>query len=935
MRRRLGAALAAAVATVLLLGTGAPAAFAATTADPAAVARVTTTAAASDSSLSESGDAAIADIRTCLASQDVLNVYYLIDNSQSLRVQDDGVTPGSDPDVLRAAILANSLEQLGSLGEDTAVNWAAGFFSTDFSADIGWQQWQEGSPDQLGQAISSRTPNGYTNWIEALDGAQSQLAVQQRSAPGCQVVVWLTDGAYDVGDAQANADGLNALCGARIDADGDAPEGFGIFNTFRQSGVVVLGVLLAADEAASDKGQVMRPLVEGAGEVDGSAVGCGQQPMPSSYVHGAFLEADSPSSLAQVFLQLSAQVGGGYPAPFDADGRFWVDAGVSRFRVVLGEGAWTLTPPADSGLDPASDTAPQSWASIDARDGSSVIDVSTTDAAARGQWQLTSGDTRSLFLFSDLSIRFDETGSIELDANGQAAAVVTGRVVSTSGDPADLTAFGRAEFRASLPGESAEAVTLDGAELDLATGSFTIPLPSDISASQLTVTAAIDPLVTAAHQLTLAPVSAQQTVTTVLPSNFPRVATVPVQLDPLEGADGQARGAITVLGPADGGDGRVCVREDPSIVSDAADRAGSWEWDLAADLDGDGCIAVPQGSEGVRISIAAANPTAADSTVQASIPVTFVSGAGAELTQDVPVVFPSTRPVNAAAVGLLALGLLVLGILVPLVLLWLVNWYTTRLELEPNTQRAALALRIGARETVFPTAPGDATALGQQFGYQPPRRNVRTIDDPALGTLRARVPWFPLRETWYEIVPPAGAAVLSARTGRRAGSEGVRRADGTVRFRQLPLDAFSAVVVRHDELSRTRRGDDVDGTAVFFHRPDPSDPSQYRSRLAEIEVDGQALHERADRQRGQIQDAAAPRRADAPASTSSAPGTTVPAPSSPAPSPSASVPAPSAPTRPGSSTTPPRPAPVQGTGSVPPPPPRSGTVPPPPPRPGR
>lgn len=934
--KRMPAALAALALTALLGGAalaGAAPAVAAGTTAPAAV-----RPAATEGGLSESGQEAIADLRTCLASSDVLNVYYLVDASGSLSRGDDG-GPGSDPDDLRAPILANSLEQLGGLDEGATVNWAAGFFSSRFSATIAWREWKSGGPAELERAIKNRNPGGFTNWPAGLAGAQNQLAAQQRTAPGCQMLVWLTDGQIDIsapdGTNQEDRDALNAMCGGTLDGKGAAASGHGVFNALRQSGVVVIGALLATDKKAAAAGQVMRPLVEGSGTVGGRDVTCGVTPIPAGYAHGAFVEATSPDALSQVFLQLGAQVGGGYPQPFAADGSFWIDPGVARFRIVL-SGDWTLTPPDGSAWDTANDGAGQDWATVSDQNGATVIDVATTDPAAQGKWKLDAGATTSLFLFSDLGIVFDDTNAIERSADGTTKATLVAHVRTRDGKDAALDVYGRADFSAWLV-EADGRRELADAEVDPATGTITIPVPADVTAAEVTVAASIDPLTTSPHDLALAPITTEQTIQTVLPKDFPHVAVLPVQLDPLEGSDGQARGAIRIAGPESGGAGRVCLTGDPAITSDAGSRADTWTWTVG-DLDADGCVTVAQGEE-VRIPLTAANPQAADSTVRANVPMTLSSASGQSLVQDVPVVFTSTHPVNAAAIGIIALILLALGILIPLVGLWIVNWWTTRLDLDAQIQRAAFPVRLrpgatGAAAVEFVDAPASDTALSERFRYRGAQRNVRALDDPDLGHIHTVLPWFPLRAPQYAISPPPGRVIVAARAQSRVASAGERAADGSVRFSQLSFTSFWAITVSRADLLRTARGDELPATAVVYHRFDAGSPTQYRDRLAEISRDtsvpdfAERLREReaARAEKG----AKTPRAGSAKGDTASAPGRTDAAPPA---RPSASAPPPR-PDASGTAAASPPPLPGRtgaGAGSAPPP--RPGSVPPPP-RPG-
>lgn len=923
--RRVPAALAA---LALIAGLAAAASVpAAAAAGPAATA----------GGLSDSGQQAIADLRTCLASNDVLNVYYLVDASGSLARGDDG-GPGSDPDDLRAPILANSLEQLGGLDEGATVNWAAGFFSSRFSSAISWREWRKGGPAELEKAIESRTPGGFTNWPAGLAGAQSQLARQQEKTPGCQMLVWLTDGQLDIsapdGTDQEDRDAINALCGSTLDAAGAPAKGNGIFNAFRQSGVVVIGALLATDKKAAAAGQVMRPLVEGSGTVGGKDVTCGESPIPAGYAHGAFVEAKSPGALSQVFLQLGAQVGGGYPQPFAADGSFWIDPGVARFRIVL-SGDWTLTPPGGYG-DSATGDAGQEWAVVTAQNGAMVIDVATTDSAAQGRWKLDAGDTKSLFLFSDLGIVFDPENTIALSPDGTTTATLVAHVQNARGEDAGLDEFGTAEFSAWLVEADGTRTPLADAEVDRKTGTISIPVPAEVTAAEVVVAASIDPLTTTPHDLSLAPLTTQQRIQTVLPKDFPHVVGVPVRLGALEGVDGVAQGEVRVAGPASGGAGTVCVGA-ATVTSDAAHRApDTWRWSEGG-LDADRCATVAEGAE-VRIPLSVRNSEAADSTVHATVRVTLSSAKGETLAQDVPIVFTSTHPVNAAAIGIIALILLALGILLPLVGLWIVNWRTTRLDIDPQIQRASFAVRLRPGGIDVTDAPASDTALSERFRYRGAQRNVRALDDPDLGHIHTVLPWFPLRAPQYAISPPAGRVIVAARAQARVASAGERMADGSVRFAQLPFTTFWAITVSRADLLRTSRADELPGTAVVYHRFDAGSPSQYRDRLAEISRDS-SVADLADRLRER--EAAAARATTVSATTGPDRGapeaSSPPAGASPPPRPSAAVHPGGSGASAGSSPPPPLPgraAPPPRPGSAPPPRPGAPGSAAPPPRPG-
>ena len=925
--RRAARLTTALVTTIVALLTSLGAAGSAAAAPVATAAPVVT--AVSGGELSDSGDAAIADLRACLASQSTLNVYYLIDSSTSLR-RADGGGPGSDPDVVRAEILGNSLSQLGALGDDITVNWGAGFFASDYSAAIGWQTYDDTSSEKLADTIRQKRPDGYTNWPDALAGAQRQLAGQQSAAPGCQMLIWLTDGALDIqapdGQQQEDFDALNAMCGAILDDGGAKPSGYGVFNAFRQSGVVVVGALLAVGSDAADAAGTMQTLVEGG--VPGADPVCGQQPMPDTFVHGVFVNADGPDALSLVFLQLGAQVAGGFPQPFDEDGGFWIDEGVSRFRVIV-SGDWTLTPPEGTDRSAVSaDTAGDAdWMTVQKSDGASIVEVAVDDGDAVGRWQLEAANrpTASLYLFSDLRIEFDDVNEIEMSADGSFAAALSATVRDAEGEAVDLDRFGEAAFTASYLSEGARIV-LPEATVDADTGRITIPLPADVNLASIDVSASIDPLRTEEHDLSLAPVTTQKTITLTLGADFPHAVTnPPAQLSVLEGADGKAEGVITIIGPTQNGAGTACVADDrATITSDAGDRADSWRWSFEG-LDEDGCVTIAENGE-VQIPIAVTNEIAADSDVAAMVPITFASADGEAVEQNVPVEFRSTHPVNTAAVLLLALALLAIGLLLPLLVLWVLNWLTTRIDVPKSTQRAAFPIAIGPAGVQI-TAPAQGSALSDAFAYRSPSDGERSISDPVLGTLRARVPWFPLRAPWYEVTAPAGMALVTARAGRMAtGSKDSQR---RLRFAKLPLDRFFGVVVAESELRRTARGDAVSGTVVIYHRASPSDQGQHAQRLAEITVDS-TLADAVNRARADLVES--DRTKDSSAQNRQADAGTRPPASTPA-----SAPAPTRrPSSDGGGMPPPLPGRAPGTSTPParggpgtPPPPRPGTPPPP------
>lgn len=929
-------ALAIVVTTLLLvLGVGAAAQAA-----PARSSTAQTTQQPASASLTDIGRGAIEDLRTCLSSSDVLNVYYLVDSSGSLNTGgDDG--RGSDPDVARAGILAGSLAELGGLRDSLTVNWGAAFFSRAFEPAVDWQPWDTSSPTALADAIRAKTPGGGTNWLAGLQGVQSALQNQPSAGSACQLVVWLTDGEIDLGSAQATADATNALCGARIDPDGDEPSGLGVLAELRRAGVVVIGTLLA-DGEQREQARVMWPLVEGSGAYGGGTATCGPATAPEGSVRGAVVDASDPDALASVFLELGSRIAGGAQQALASDGGFWIDAGVSRIQAVVKDPGWTLQPPAGSGLDTLSAGSSAPELQVTDSSGVSLVELTVDRPELQGQWTLTAAGTSDVFAFSDLRIVFDDVNQVERTADGTLAATLTARVERADGSAADLSVFDQAVFTATSTADGSTA-DLPDAAIDEASGVITLPLPADVTASEILVTASIDPLTTSPHQVALAPVTTQQTVATVLPAEFPSVAS-PLVLSELTGADGRAEGSLQIQGPTAGGYGQVCLTEPPTVTRDSADRASGWTWtftdDSGAALAPGACLTVAQGATST-LAVSAANPVPADSFVAATLPLDIRAASGSSAPQTIAVSFPSTFPVNAAAIGLVSLVLLLLGVLLPLLGLYLFNRFMTKIAMEGSFQRGTVPVEI-APEGVRSVLAGGR--LDERFRYLRSETGVRELPDPELGRLRAHVPLWPLKAPTYRVGPPAGGVVVASRTGTRSTSAGRALPDGGVEFTSLPLDAFWAIVVPQHELDRPRSDEPVRATAVLYHRVD-RDEGQYERRLDDLLRDSGApawvtlealRRERAAKRPEPRPDRPAgsdPRsRADvAPAASPAASPAVPPRPAQGA-TPTATPPRPSSPPRPG--------GPPARTGGAPgrpgsPPPPRPGGSTPPPPPPGR
>jgi hypothetical protein len=795
------------------------------------------------SPLSPIGDRAVADLRACLSSNNALDVFYLLDASGSLFKN-----PGSDPDFVRADLIANSLRQLSGLHEGLQLSYGLGFFGTEYHTAIDWRSVDpadiDSEADRLNAAIRNQGSLDWTDWLEGIAGAQSELAARKATTNGCQVLVWLTDGGINLIGYNAALDdaALNELCGEQVRPGGEPAPG-GAFNELRQSGTVVFGVLLRAPGGSHEARDLeysayMKPLVEGEGDVSTGAITCGEHPIPESYVAGAYLEATSAGDLAQVFLSLGAVVSGGYPTPFDADGGFDVDPGISQFRIVTSTNDWKLAGPDGISIGPG---AIDDGVTIEEAGGASAVRVDVDDSRV-GHWTWTSSDPErdELYFYSGLQIKLDTPGTFLAGADNR----LSGTITRTDDRDVPLDAY---DFDLRLSIDTAGTVSpidTGDVELDMDTGEFTFHYSALEASGVVTLEADIENLRSLPSHSVLADVSSRLDVTVTLPDQYPSVSPQPLRLSDLVGSSGEASGTWTIRAPRDGTEGAVCLPagRTPTIVSDAVDRSSTWQWVIEGDLDGDGCVKIGGGT--TELTVSARNDVAAYSDVSAALPVLYRSSSGDEIDGSLPISFASTRPLDLWAFWLTVILLMLAGALLPLGILYFVNWLTHKMTQGKELLRASMPIVLtgdGQLQT-----PDGVSLRAFEWGIDSIEfkgsHDSRKYVDGQLGTVKAKVPLFPLGRPWYEIAAPNGRLLFGPTASlplRRRKLE----ARGLIASFSGDLGKAWGFVVGIDAARTRRAGEDVAGTFVTYVRNTEKDTSVMYARIAEI-LGGENLNTR-------------------------------------------------------------------------------------------
>jgi hypothetical protein len=722
-----------------------------------------------DAQLSPVGERAVEDVRRCLSASDVLNVFYLIDNSGSLAGFQDG-RPGTDEEYRRVDVINQSLRSLSELsvgGSSKEINFSMGFFSSSFSPAVAWTDLSKETLPDLEASIANQIkvtqpPGGFTHWEAGVADAHRALQAQQSVEPGCQMMVWLTDGGINVNNSVPSTEqsGVN-LCGTDFrggDRSSEVPNG--AFNSLRQSGIAVFAVLLDIESQTQDwQKELMRPLVEGTGSAGGQTITCGVNPIPADFAAGAFIEANSVGALSTQFLKLAARISGGSDATMISKDKISVPRGVARLQVIGVDGQAILTSPNGRALMPASDA-----------DG--FIDAQVADESEFGTWSVTATEwSPPAIVWGALGLTPDRDPKVA----GGAEQLVQFSLDTAGGSNASVEDY---EFTLSVTMTYADGST-DQQSLpssQLSAGKNDLSFVPNPAFSQVQIRYSTENLRTREGQVPLAALVAEQNVAITPPTHFPTVST-PVLTKALVGSISPAQGEFTLDAPQDGNSGTVCVpglsgggfASDPQIIGDSADRLTGWNWALTpsdgARIDGD-CIVLGPGEQ-AKLSYSASHPTSADSVVQALAEITLGDGDGGLLTVTKEIVFPSER-IYFSSVGIAVRAVLVaLGILLPFLVLYLVALLTTKAYHGRELRRAKLpVIYNNETKSLALVSGGSLTSVDfgrDEFAFQPPVDDFKKLNDPDLGTLAAVVSPNPLRAPWFEISPRPGNRVFTAK----------------------------------------------------------------------------------------------------------------------------------------------------------------------------
>ncbi len=783
------------------------------------------------SDLTSMGTRAFNDLTRCINTQHKLDVYYLVDQSNSL--------PLTDPTNARAAILASSLKALGSFGKNVEVNYSVGFFGSTFDS---WRGWARVDPAKLDSEASrfstevkSRNKQNETNWLLGVQGATRELAKQQQVTHGCQSLIWLTDGGlwiHKAGapsnelDQQAWDDASSTLCSST-------------FDNLRASNVSVFGILLKNDEALNKIAvtnpkyyaqnlqgmQLMRPFVEGQGTLGGASGNyvCGR-PVQDSFSAGALLIAKDPVALALQFMILTATTQGGKQVvlPSGNPSNFTIEAGVRKFQLLTTSRNWVLTSPNGEKFSPGSTT-------IDIQNLNGVQQITVSEGKVLfGTWSFGFEKnvlvTNKLILFSGLDIVLDP-GQLIAGSSG----TISGQVVIQGTSKAiNLDIYGRKDFAVNQVLSSGGNSPIGSAQISN-TGKFSVAFQPSASQARLELRVTLNLLTKSG--IALAPVSVSKFIDIHLPDNYPTLG-MPIKLSDLKGPNGKAKGNLDLHGPQNGS-GKICFSTNPSygisIDRDTKKRVPTYIWSMQG-VDTNGCVILLQ-NQVKQVSIQVSNSKAADASVIAELPTKFSSDKelGKEIHINSTIEFNST--VLRAPAWIVKVFLFVCGIGIPLLLLYLLNRSTSKLIFGTGIQRAEYSVVLDSTRGILAKDKSQLKPTADDFKFIPQQPDVPSYEE-RFGQLRAKVSALPLTDPWYEVQSLDGFRVLTMNSGPTRLKK--RFLSGQISAIKPDMGLFWALQIAEKDIESFQSSSAVPGVLVVYKRNKVSVQTQYMDRVLDV-----------------------------------------------------------------------------------------------------
>lgn len=634
--------------------------------------------------LSKHGQEALAQIAECINrdDKDTLNVLYLIDDSGSLK--------WNDQDDVRTEALISSLKQFAEASASRPyfkINRAFTSFSNDFKVLKKWDEVSlskfESDANWILDVVPELENGTRTNWELGLKGSMSEF--QKVSKPSsCEILVWFTDGGLNVSnDLRPNVDALKRICG--IDPISGTSSGQSLVDELRKKGIWIQGILLKNEEGQRSKltdEEVQTELslmsyfpvvVEQSGEIDPfvfnpsrNNFNCGE----NKGAYGLVQTVTDPVDIIWPTQQFNCMSTGGRVVQVKG-GKFEIDPGITRFSITSLSNNFELSGPGKKLIANQKGAVKADVKAEYLNNSNSVIQVSgevsdsADSAVSPGTWSLKSPDNEKAIVCA----------FVDLDLQVSASTCYAGEECQFVGSftrrglAADLEQFASKKLQAGQLGESRTqlpVVKLNGNSFE---GKFTSKV--DEKSTYLGV------LLTLKTKSGIEfNISTKKPIQIIPPGIYPSVTPDPVKASdftgPLEGKNGEIKAILNLQGPSRT-EGQVCL--GPIQVRSDSDpkRIESFVTSIdGSKVTSEKCFSLQAGEE-KQVQLSLTNSIPANGTSKGFMAANFIAPNQPEINSKIDVQFESKIIYDTSKRLWIFLVLMLLGIGIPLVGLYLIN----------------------------------------------------------------------------------------------------------------------------------------------------------------------------------------------------------------------------------------------------------------------
>ncbi len=666
--------------------------------------------------------------QACVKVNQRLEVLFMVDESKSLEKSDP---TGARVDGLTAALISMT-EANTAASTPAKIDVALGGFGVEVHR---WVEFTALTRESVGGLVAEaegfrlRNQELDTDYFAALQQSQSWLSERAAATaggpnPACQMIVWFTDGQYDIEDRtgprtsrlprfkepdtsidlakrgagdRLAAKGRTALCGPA-----------GIIDQLRVSKIPIVAVGLNTQASPFDDGY-LRSLVEGEG--------CGTEPplgelKPAGDVDDVIIDlstvAQTTSGPAPVPFPPATVCPEDEPSP-DCVLRFSIPDAVGRFTILgLPQEAGTsleLQPPGggpvmrlESGETGSTSVSGASISTAWIKERVLVATISLPSSPAlRGDWTAS-------FVSPSPSPGAKARATIQIFASFEIEVKASVPLIAEDAAQFDIRVF-------SPGAENLTQLPLDS--VDISASIYRAGDPKPIKTEIESVTdgryeaGVLVPKEFAGQNLVLE-VRVQPNVSAVGGDAFPpSTKTFEFPVDPLTGMPSVVSKRLAFGAIEDEGSSTVTieVRGDDNV--DGCVEIGKPNFPATIQTAGDpsietddGCIDVPAGGT-KKIDVRLTAGRAADLTIFGELDVT-VKGGSESVQTTLPITAQFDRKVDTFKQTGVAVGLLVIGVVAPLLLMWLVGIVMARFRSPNDLKVAQFEVRITSAGVLGP-----------------------------------------------------------------------------------------------------------------------------------------------------------------------------------------------------------------------------------------